>query len=97
MDLVEILMKEINEKDEMTPERIISLVRELSSLDEVQAKTAYKLITTYKKRYDSERRVGDSESDAPYYAKETEKGMEFQYAMIPNKLALILEEFVSTN
>ena len=97
MDLVEILIGKIDKDDEMPVERRIELARGLSALDEVQAKSAYKLISTYKSKYDNERRVGDTENDAPYYAKEVEEphqGMHFHLDMLPNELLLILEQFV---
>lgn len=96
MDLIDILKNKIDTSSEMTLERKEQLCKSLTELDEVQAKTVYKLIMTYKKRFDNERRVGDTGKEAPYYAEETSEGMKFHFNMIPETLALILEQYITS-
>lgn len=94
MNLIDILTARVVKDDRITYERLVTLTEELTKLDKSQAITAYKLILAYKKKFNNERRVGDSESDAPYYAEESEAGLTFTCSMMPEPLLLILEQFV---
>lgn len=94
MDLIEILLKEIKEGDELTDERKLELCRRLSLLDDIQADTVYKIISTYKASYDARRTVGEFQSLAPYDGEQLPNGVQFRCAALPERLLLALEKFV---
>lgn len=94
MDLIDILHKEIDTKDELDKERQINLVRGLGGLNETQAHTAYQIIDAYRTKYDKNRRVGETSKSIPYYGIDIEEGTKFEISMLPMELQLILEKLL---
>jgi hypothetical protein len=83
MDLVSIFKQKVAAGDKLTPDRRHFLSIELNRLDLIKAKTAFTLIRSYRIRFDTTRRVGDTESQIPYYGVETSAGIEFSLDAMP--------------
>lgn len=92
--LVDILRKSIKPGDVPTDERKRALAAAIDKLGTKEAKSVYNVIRSYKLSYDTVRRVGDSESDIPYYGVDTPEGIEMRLGPMPNELILLLEKLI---
>lgn len=92
--LVDILRKSVKEGDVPTEERKAALAAALNELGPKEASRIYNVIRSYKLSYDTVRRVGDSESDIPYYGVDKAKGIEMRLANMPDELILLLEKLL---
>lgn len=92
--LVDILRKGIKPGDVPTDERKKALSLALDKLGPKEAKGVYNVIRSYKLSYDTVRRVGDSESEIPYYGLDTPEGIEMRLGPMPDELILLLERLL---
>jgi hypothetical protein len=94
--LIDILLKKVDPRDVLTLERKVALAEALNKLPPKEAKSVYSVILSYKLTYDTVRRVGDSESDIPYYGTDEEAGIKLSLDLLPDQLILILEKLLET-
>lgn len=100
MDLLDILKKQVDPNEIMPIERKRALAVALNNLNRIQATNAWKIITGYKNKFDSVRRVGEKSSTYPYYSQPHENGditmtiMRGEDALVPEELLLMLELLV---
>jgi hypothetical protein len=92
--LVDILRKSIKPGDSPTDERKRALSSALEKLAPKEARSVYNVIRSYKLSYDTVRRVGDSESEIPYYGVDTPEGIEMRLGPMPDELVLLLEKLL---
>uniref|UniRef100_A0A6C0CGZ4 Uncharacterized protein n=1 Tax=viral metagenome TaxID=1070528 RepID=A0A6C0CGZ4_9ZZZZ len=92
--LVDILRKSIKPGDVPTDERKRILAASLNKLGPREAKSVFSVIRSYKLSYDTVRRVGDSESEIPYYGVDTDEGIEMRLGPMPDELVLLLERLL---
>lgn len=94
-DLLDILLRDVDRTQVLTSEEKLLLCSRICNADRNSAISIFKLIKTYKIKFDKEVKIGENPSKIPYFGEYDEDiGIVFSATSFPELLLLILKQFV---